>query len=53
MVWLTMGISLPSFSLRYGMYSDCLGAVPEASALNPEPSEFILVVVMCEWVFVT
>lgn len=40
---LTKGISLPSLSLRLGMWSSCLGVAPEASGAWEASMEFILV----------
>lgn len=36
-----MGISLPSLSLRLGMYSSCFGGFPEASGADVDVTEFI------------
>jgi hypothetical protein len=41
-VILTMGIWLPSLSLRKGMWPACFGAAPEASGVNEDGMEFIL-----------
>jgi hypothetical protein len=38
----TIGISLPSFILTYGIYGSCLGGVPEASGSNVDPMEFMV-----------